>query len=299
MLVGIGVVAHQLPLGASHDACQPRREPVRAAAVRGASTTTRAPTRWWLRAPWGIDWVRSNGYEHDCRRGCDVPVGTTLVFPVVNPFTCVDPGAPGPGEEALRKQVAFVETSATDLTATMDGVRVRNVAASYEDSEVSSWRSGRQPVRRPGTYGFYVDAGYYIAVRSLPASERTIHFSGCFPAWRCMSPTTSRSCAGTDVVALGPRAVHARGSRVSLAAATSVRLAAPCEGGCAPASCRAAPLERVRSCCDRAAMHADLSMSYVECDIPAGLTMAEWRRARQAAERPRRRGLLRFWRRGA
>jgi hypothetical protein len=35
---------------------------------------------------------------------------------------------------------------------------------------------GRQPVRRPGTYGFYVDAGYYIAVRSLPASERTIHF---------------------------------------------------------------------------------------------------------------------------
>jgi hypothetical protein len=46
-------------------------------------------------------------------------------------------------------------------------------------------------------------------------------------------------------------------------------------------------------------MHADLSMSYVECDIPAGLTMAEWRRARHAAERPRRRGLLRFWRRGA
>jgi hypothetical protein len=46
-------------------------------------------------------------------------------------------------------------------------------------------------------------------------------------------------------------------------------------------------------------MHADLSMSYVECDIPAGLTMVEWRRARHAAERPRRRGLLRFWRRGA
>ena len=37
---------------------------------------------------------------------------------------------------------------------------------------------GRQPVRRPGTYGSCVDAGYDIAVRSLPASERTIHFSG-------------------------------------------------------------------------------------------------------------------------
>jgi hypothetical protein len=70
-----------------------------------------------------------------------VPVGTAFVFPVVNSFTCVDPGAPDPGEEALREQVAFVETSATDLTATIDGVPVRNVAAYYEDSEVSSWRS--------------------------------------------------------------------------------------------------------------------------------------------------------------
>jgi hypothetical protein len=62
---------------------------------------------------------------------------------------------------------------------------------------------------------------------------------------------------------------------------------------------RVAPMKRVRSRCDHAAMHADLSMSCVECDIPAGLTMVEWRRARHATERPRRRGLRRFRRRGA
>jgi hypothetical protein len=50
--------------------------------------------------------------------------------------------------------------------------------------------------------------------------------------------------------------------------------------------------------CDGGAMQRDLSMSYVECDIPAGVTLVEWRRARHAAE-PRRRGLRRFWRRGA
>jgi hypothetical protein len=44
-------------------------------------------------------------------------------------------------------------------------------------------------------------------------------------------------------------------------------------------------------------MHSDLSMGYVECDVPAGLTLAEWRRARHATERPRRRRPWRFWRR--
>jgi hypothetical protein len=37
----------------------------------------------------------------------------------------------------------------------------------------------------------------------------------------------------------------------------------------------------------------DLAFSYVDCDIPPGMTVVEWRRVRRAAEAPsrRRRGL--------
>jgi hypothetical protein len=36
---------------------------------------------------------------------------------------------------------------------------------------------------------------------------------------------------------------------------------------------------------------SDHAMNYVESDVPAGLTLAEWRRARLAAPRRRRRRL--------
>lgn len=40
-------------------------------------------------------------------------------------------------------------------------------------------------------------------------------------------------------------------------------------------------------------LSSDLAFAYVACDIPAGMTVAEWRRVRRAAAGPprRRRGL--------
>ena len=116
-------------------------------------------------------------------RSCTVRVGTALVFPVVNSFYCVDPGQPDPGEAFLREQVAFVRTSATGLTATIDEATVRNVRAYYEESEIFFVDiPADNPLMAPGgTYGPCVDAGYYIAVRSLPPGEHTIHFGGSLP----------------------------------------------------------------------------------------------------------------------
>ena len=37
----------------------------------------------------------------------------------------------------------------------------------------------------------------------------------------------------------------------------------------------------------------DHTMRYVECDIPTGLTIAEWRRARSEGQPPRTRRFLR------
>jgi hypothetical protein len=42
----------------------------------------------------------------------------------------------------------------------------------------------------------------------------------------------------------------------------------------------------------------DRHISYVEADAPAGLTLVEWRRARNAASCRTRRRRLAFWARG-
>lgn len=112
-------------------------------------------------------------------RSCTVPAGTTLLFPVVNAFTCVDPGAENPGVEALRDQLAYVR-DATGLTAAIDGVQVRNLRSYYEESEVFSVTlpSDNPFGAAEGTYGPCVDAGYYLAVRPLPPGEHAIHFGG-------------------------------------------------------------------------------------------------------------------------
>jgi hypothetical protein len=43
-------------------------------------------------------------------------------------------------------------------------------------------------------------------------------------------------------------------------------------------------------------MPAHTSISYVESDVPDGMTLAQWRRARCAVQRTPTRGLRRLWR---
>jgi hypothetical protein len=114
-------------------------------------------------------------------RSCTVPTGTTLVFPVVNEFSCADPGE---DEDDIRAEVADVG-EATDLTASIDGATVRNVAAYYEESVVFSIELPEENIFDTpdldvpgGTYEPCVDAGYYLAVRPLPPGEHTIRFGG-------------------------------------------------------------------------------------------------------------------------
>ena len=112
-------------------------------------------------------------------RACTVPAGTALLFPVVNAFTCVDPGGEDPGEAALREMVAYVG-SATGLTATIDGATVPNVRAYYEESSIFSVTLPDDNIfgAPGGVYGPCVDAGYYLVVPPLPPGQHTIHFTG-------------------------------------------------------------------------------------------------------------------------
>lgn len=117
-------------------------------------------------------------------RTCTVRTGTALLFPVVNAFACVDPGAENPGEAALRESVAYVR-SATGLTAKIDGATVPNVRSYFEESSIFSVTlpednifdssAGNVP---GGLYGPCVDAGYYLVVHPLPPGQHTIHFTG-------------------------------------------------------------------------------------------------------------------------
>jgi hypothetical protein len=118
----------------------------------------------------------------EVERDCTLPVGTTLLFPVLNEFACADPGQT---LDDLRGIVGDIETDPTEMTAVIDGVAVRNVAAYYEESEVFSLQLPEDNIlgAPPGTYEPCVDAGYYLAVRPLPPGEHTIHLTGSRPGF--------------------------------------------------------------------------------------------------------------------
>jgi len=112
-------------------------------------------------------------------RTCTVRTGTALLFPVVNAFACVDPGAENPGEAALRESVAYVR-SATGLTAKIDGATVPNVRSYFEESSIfSGHAAGGQHLRqfsgkRPGRLVWTVRRCRLLP-RRAPASTGTAH----------------------------------------------------------------------------------------------------------------------------
>ena len=73
-----------------------------------------------------------------------------------------------------------------------------------------------------------------------------------------------------------------------------MRLAALPAAGPHPAIGGSSPLGRRAPGWEGCTM-PDHHMSYVECDIPAGLTVAEWRRVRSAGQPARTRRAPRFW----
>jgi hypothetical protein len=126
----------------------------------------------------------SNSPEPVVRR-CTVPRSRTLLFPVLNVISSWIPDSPTDiateeDVESLRAN-ARVISDATDLSLTIDGVKVHNLKRFYEESELIK-------VDLPADNIFGVpegkridpgaDAGYYVAVSGLHPGKHTLVWSG-------------------------------------------------------------------------------------------------------------------------
>ena len=135
----------------------------------------------------GPVWFLAGSFGSDpITRTCTVPSGAALLFPVINLgyFAFSDDPPEQRTEEFVRAQVAAA-AGATNLTASVDGVPVADIASYYEQSPLFS-------VTLPAgnlfglPEGFVldpsVDAGYYLMVSPPTAGEHTIHFAATIPS---------------------------------------------------------------------------------------------------------------------
>ncbi len=135
-------------------------------------------------------------------RTCTVPTGTALFFPIINYFYCAEATDPPEQqtEEFVREQTAFLRDAVSGLSATVDGVQIRDIELRYyEESSIFS-------VVLPDDNVFGLpagsvlapcaDAGFYsCSPRSHPGSTRsTSRARSRRPTSPSTSRTSSRSC---------------------------------------------------------------------------------------------------------
>ena len=121
-------------------------------------------------------------------RTCNVPAGKALLFPVINAewdnYLC-GPDATYTVDE-LREIVDGIVDTATDLSATVDGVGIDIAAFRFTsptfditvpDDNLCSSVDGTPA----GTYGPAVADGYYVMLKPLSAGDHTVSFGGSFP----------------------------------------------------------------------------------------------------------------------
>jgi hypothetical protein len=123
------------------------------------------------------------------RNECTVPANTALFFPVLNVewdnYLCTVPDTHY-GVPQLRDIAKTIADAATDMSATIDGVSVRNVPSYRAVSPVFSITLPSDNVLQavgcndayPGTYSPAVGNGYYLLLAPLTPGPHTIHFEG-------------------------------------------------------------------------------------------------------------------------
>jgi hypothetical protein len=127
-------------------------------------------------------------------RTCFVPEGEQLFFPVVNQvfFNTPNCGQNGVNFTAnqLRRQAAAIVDSATNLSVSVDGVAVNNVArvksvvfaVTVPADNIFGPNACAQGVSlAAGSYSPSVDDGYYVLLAPLSVGKHTLHISGQLP----------------------------------------------------------------------------------------------------------------------
>jgi hypothetical protein len=118
-------------------------------------------------------------------RSITVPAGKALFFPIINAewdnFLCIDNTDLSLAQ--LRADVAGILDTTTDLSVTLDGVRMSDVAAYRFVSpvfEVFLVADGLCQDEPPGRYPAVGD-GYYVMLKPLAPGTHALHFHGLLP----------------------------------------------------------------------------------------------------------------------
>jgi hypothetical protein len=120
-------------------------------------------------------------------RTCSVPQGTALFFPVINQINFNTPNICGQGPDNLsvsfmRAQSAAFIDGATNLSATVDGIAIRNLRR--VQSQVFQIALPKENVFVPlcpalgagGVFSPAVDDGFYVLLGPLSVGNHALHF---------------------------------------------------------------------------------------------------------------------------
>jgi len=129
----------------------------------------------------GKVWFLAGSAGGEVTRSCTVPLGTFLLFPIINFVSCGAPFAPET-EEEVRNDVSFVRDGASRLMATIDGIPVPDIQSRYfEESaifEVTVPDNNLFGIPGGTLVAPCADAGYYLMTHPLSPGPHTITFSG-------------------------------------------------------------------------------------------------------------------------
>jgi hypothetical protein len=127
-------------------------------------------------------------------RSCSIPQGDWLFFPVVNYVNFNTPNCnQGPGNlsvATLRSQIVAIVDGATNLSVTLDGEPVKNIARVKSvpfavtlpvDNVFGSNPCGTG-VGLSGVYSPAIDDGFYTLLPPLSSGKHTLHIYGQMPA---------------------------------------------------------------------------------------------------------------------
>ena len=128
-------------------------------------------------------------------RDCSVPAGTAFFVPVINIVNIDTPNVCGQGSDRipvsdLRAAVAPFIDGASNLSITIDGVRVNNVhriksgvfAVTLPDDNLFDAVCGGPGSVPPGVYSPAIDDGYYAQVNALSAGPHVVLIHAASPS---------------------------------------------------------------------------------------------------------------------
>ena len=133
---------------------------------------------WFLAGSFSATQTSPGVFEAIETRSCTVPVGKALFFPIIN-AECSTAEGNGTTEAELRDCADFLMDHLADLTATIDGVAIRNLTAYRLQSPLFTFTLPQDNILAlpPGTTPSVAD-GVHLMLAPLSAGAHTVHFSG-------------------------------------------------------------------------------------------------------------------------